>query len=338
MSAPHRASVNVVAGNADRATVAESVAAPTRRRWVWWAAWLIATICLVVFLRTLDLRSTVAHLAAANPLWIALAIAGHFATLPLLTQQWSRLLPQGARLRWRTLWECVTIGMAAMNTLPFGGGHAVAVGLLKARGTTLEGAVSLMALEQLCDGVAKLALLLAALAVAPLPPLLRRAAWIMSIALVAGFFALWWLARHPEQGRFLRGWRAKWAHHLEAVRRPHVLALAIGLSLLAKAAGLVAIYAAQRSLGVMLPWSSTPIVLAAVTFATLMALSPGSLGIFEMAAIAAYRLLGVPTDEAAALALVQHACFLAPNIGTGYGLMLWRAVRGRSELQVTNTK
>lgn len=299
------------------------------RRWLWVLAWALASATLLWFVRTLDWRLTLARVADANPAWLVLAVLGHFATLPLLTEQWSHLLPPRRRLRWSSLWECVTVGLAAMNTLPFGGGHGVAVGMLVARGTTLEGALSLMALEQLCDGVAKLGLLLLALAVAPLPPILQRATWIMAIALLVSFGGLLWIARHPGQAGWMGRLAAKWGHHLEAVRNPTLLVIAVALSVLAKLGGLVAIYAVQRSLGVELPLKSVPLVLAAVTFATLMAFSPGSLGIFEMAAVAAYRLVGVPAGEAAALAIVQHACFLLPNIAVGYGLVAWRAVRTR---------
>jgi uncharacterized membrane protein YbhN (UPF0104 family) len=297
-----------------------------RRRWVWCAAWGIATACVFAFVRALDWRTTLARLAHADPGWIAVAVLGHFVTLPSLAEQWFRLLPPGTRMGRRALWESVTIGMAAMNTLPFGGGHALTVGLLIARGATVEGAVSLLALEQLCDGVAKLALLMVALAVAPLPAIWQRTAWIMAAALLAGFLILLGLARHPGETRWLRRWRVKWTHPLQAVRRPGVLLIAVALSLLGKAGGLLAVYAVHRSLGMNLPLSSTPVVLAAVTFATLMALSPGSIGVFEMAAIAAYRLMGVPIEEAGVLALVQHACFLLPNIGTGYAVMLWRTI------------
>jgi uncharacterized membrane protein YbhN (UPF0104 family) len=300
-----------------------------RRIILWGIAVVIAGVSLFAFARALDWRATLADLKRAHVGWLIVALLGHAMTLPLLTEQWTRLQSRQARLSWGVLWECVTIGMAMMNTLPFGGGHAVALGLLTRRGATLTGALSLLALEQLCDGVAKWLLLLVALLCTPLPPALQRATWVAAVLLVLGFVALFWLARHPEEGRWLGRWRAKWTAPLEAIRQPGVLAFAVGLSVVAKGFGLVAVYAAQRALGVELPFSSTPLVLAAVTFATLMALAPGSVGIFEIAAIAAYRLLGVPTEQAATLAIVQHACFLLPNIATGYVVAAWGAVKAR---------
>jgi uncharacterized membrane protein YbhN (UPF0104 family) len=295
-----------------------------RRRLIWTIAWITATIGLAVFVRSIDLQSAWQHIVAAKIGWIMVALVANFLTLPVMTEQWFRLVPRGAKLRRGALWECVTVGMAAMNALPFGGGHAVAVGMLATRGTTIDGGVSLMALEQLCDGVAKFAILLAALAVMPLSPPLERLPWIVGILVIGGFAGLLWLAKHPLGGT--TGWRTRWARHLEAVRRPGVLVAAIGLSLCMKMLMLVAIYAAQRALRIEVSFSHTPVVLAVVTFATAMAIAPGNLGIYEMATIAAYRLLGVSYDEAAVLGLVQHACFLVPMLGTGYAVTLWRVI------------
>jgi uncharacterized membrane protein YbhN (UPF0104 family) len=301
-----------------------------RHRWLWWVAWAVGTACVVAFLRSFDLRAAWTHIATANPGWLALAVLANFVTLPLMAEQWVRLLPRTAPARWSVLWEVVTLSMASMNTLPFGGGHAVAVGLLAGRGVTrVSGAVSLLALEQLCEGVSKVVLLLVALAAAPLPTVLQRATWILTLAVAAGFAALLWVVNHPPGGGDAPGWRARWAKHLEVARRPRVFLFATLLSVAMKGGGLVAVYAVQRSLGVDLPFADTPLVLAAVTFATMMAVSPGNVGLYELAAIAAYRLLGIPAGQAAALALVLHACFLIPMVGTGYGLMLWRVMSRR---------
>lgn len=297
------------------------------RRVLWSLAWIIATACLACFLPSANLAAAWHEIADADAGWILVALAGNFAMLPLLTVQWALLLPRARPIRWRVLWDCVTLSLAAMNTLPFGGGHAVAVGLLATRGEAgVEGGVSLLALEQLCDGVAKLALLLVALAAAPLPPIFHDAAWAMSAAVLAGFAGMLWLATHPVTLPFARKWQVRLSRYLEVLRRPWLLVSAIGLSLAMKGFGLIAVYAVQRSLGFHLPLATTAVVLAAVTFATAVALSPGNLGTFEAAVVAAYRLFGVPTDEAVALSLVQHACFLLPLVGTGYAMTAWRTL------------
>lgn len=298
-----------------------------RHRWLWWVAWAVAVACLVGFLRTIDLRATGRELAQARPLWVIVAMLANFATLPIMLVQWLRLRPKGTCTRPAAMWECVSVGMAGMNTLPFGGGHAMTIGLLATRITGLQGAVSLLALEQIAEGVGKIALLLAALAVAPLPPILQRAIWVLAAATVVGFLALMWVARHPPSHVVSTSWRARWGQHLEVLRRPGAFLVAAGLSIVIKVVAVLAIYAVQRSIGVHLPFSDSILVLVAVVFATLMAVSPGNVGVYELAAITTYELLGVPHGEAAALALVQHVCFLVPIVGPGFGLLLWRAVK-----------
>ncbi|HVU33956.1 MAG TPA: lysylphosphatidylglycerol synthase transmembrane domain-containing protein [Opitutaceae bacterium] len=308
-----------------------SRAAPVRRgrhRWLWPVAFLTATVCLVIFLRAIDVRAAMRTIAGASPGWIAAAVFANFAVLPLMTEQWRHLLPRGKRPRWGTLWTCVTVSMASMNTLPFGGGHAVAAGLLVTTEITdVPGAVSLLALEQLCEGLARIALLIAVIATAPLPWIWQRLTWILPVAVLAGFAALWCLARtaamHPEG----TGWRARWGRHLDVLRRPRVFLFAATLSVAMKVLALAAVFAVQEALGIHLSLGATLLVLAAVTFATAMAVSPGNVGTYELAAIAAYRLAGVPAAESAALGLALHACFLLPMLGVGYGQTFWRSIR-----------
>jgi uncharacterized membrane protein YbhN (UPF0104 family) len=298
-----------------------------RARWLWLAAWLGATALLLIFQR-FDLAGVGRQLVRARPGWIGLAALANFLVPLLLATLWARLLPAGRNVRWRKLAECSLLAFAAMNTLPLGGGHALAIGLLSTSvGLGFDGAVSLMALEQLCEGGAKLSLLVLALLAAPLPEGLRRAAWILGAGLIAGTAALLWVARHPRD--VASGWRARWSRHLEALLRPRVFAGAFGFALAIKLVELVAIWAVQRSLGVELPLATVPVVLAAVSFATMISVAPANLGVYEAAAFAAYRWFGVAPATAVALAVLHHACFLAPMVLPGYALTAWRAFSPR---------
>jgi uncharacterized membrane protein YbhN (UPF0104 family) len=298
-----------------------------QRRWPWLVACAIATVCVVIFLRAFDLREIAADIRRADPVWMAVAVLANFAVLPLMTQQWRMLLPGGTRVRWRDMWERVTLSVACMNTVPFGGGHAIAVGLLSARKLmTVQGAVSLLALEQLCEGLSRLALIGVTLAGATLPPMLEKTAWGLAAIVIVGFGALLYLARQPTNAA-ATGWRARFGHHLEVLRRPRVFVPAAALSLVIKACAILAVYAVQRSLGANVSLASTPLVLAVVLFTTGVAVAPGNVGVYEFAAIGAYHLLGISSHEAAPLGLLLHVCFIVPVIGTGYGLLIWRTLR-----------
>lgn len=297
-----------------------------QRRWPWWVACGIATIAVIIFFRAFDWREIAADIRRADLRWLAVAILANFATLPIMTQQWRMLLPRDTKVTWREMWECVTLSMASMNTLPFGGGHAVAVGLLSTRKiTTVSGALSLLALEQLCEGVSRLALVGVALAGVSLPPVLQKTAWGLAGAVSLGFVALIVIARRPAKSS--TGWHARFRRHLEILRRPHLFVPTAALSLVMKACAIFAVYSVQRSMGAEVPLSATPLVLCAVLFATGVAVTPGNVVTYELAAIGAYLLLGLKSHVAAPLGLLLHLCFMIPVIGTGYSLLIWRLMK-----------
>lgn len=293
---------------------------------LWVVAWLVATLLLGWFVRSLDLAAVGRVVAGSHVGWLLVAVGANFLALPLMTEQWWRLVPLNRRPPRAAIWECVTLSLAAMNTIPFGGGHALAVGLLARRGGIgLDGGLSVLALEQLCEGFAKLALLLLALSVAPLPPRYAEVAGWLAAGLLVAVLALGWVIRAGGDGAV--GWRARWAHHLDSLRRPQAFLAALALSLAGKLAMGLGIFAVQRSLGLELSPGVVVCVLAAVTFGTMISVAPANMLVYEAAALAAYRWFGWSKEEGLALGLLQHVCFLLPMVGTGYGLMLWRWMR-----------
>ena len=301
-----------------------SPSAPSRpHRWVWLAAGAAATVFLMVFYRPFDWREVGAQLARARGGWMLAAIAANGVILISWTALWRQFLPSAVRVSWGRMWEIVTLSAAGMNTLPFMSGHALSIGLLAKRGGTgLEVAVTVMTLDQLCEGLCKVALLSLAVTVAPLPDGMRRAGWVIGATIGLLLAALVWLSHRPAApGRL-----ARWAAHFEILRHPRRWLGGLALSAGTKLAEAAGIWAAQRACGVELPPATLVVVLAAVNVATMISVLPGSLGVYETAAVAAYLLLGVPADRALALAFVQHAGFLAPLIVPGYALTAWRGL------------
>ena len=87
----------------------------------------------------------------------------------------------------------------------------------------------------------------------------------------------------------------------------------------------LAILGVQKSFGVDLPIWGALLILAALNLTTLVPLTPGNLGVYEATAFFIYRYLGIGPEQALALALVQHLCFLLPLAGTGYIFILLRS-------------
>ncbi|HMD60739.1 MAG TPA: lysylphosphatidylglycerol synthase transmembrane domain-containing protein [Opitutaceae bacterium] len=298
-------------------------------RLAWLGAWLGATALLLWIWRPSGLGEIRARLGAAEPRWILVALASNLAVLAFWTRQWMWLVPPGFRTSRGRIAEVIALTAAAMNTLPFPGGHSLGVGLLVRRGgLSWNAAVSVMALDQLCEGVAKVGLFLFAAGVAPLPDWLHRAALAVSAGVLVLLAALVGLSLIVKAGPDTANALLRWVQHLAALRNPRALGggLAMGFAMkLAQAGGILA---AQRSLGIHLPAADLALVLAAVSVASMITVSPGNLTVYEAAAVLAYRYLGVAPGPALAAAVLQHACLLVAMIVPGYAVIAWHALSG----------
>lgn len=311
---------------------------------LWLLAWLALSLAALWLLRDLPWRSIAAQLAGQRLRWTALAVLANLLVLPLWALEWWRLAPSRERPGPGRSFEVVALTSATMNTIPFFAGEASAVVLLVTRaGLSHAGALSVLALDQLLVGVAKLTVLGAAALLAPLPLALRTGVMTLGASVVLGGFAMimlaWseagggWVPASPSAARVITFVRA-WAARLEVLREPRGLALVLGLALAKKALEIGAILAAQQALGVALPWWSGVLVVAALGVGTLVPLAPANLGTYEATAFLAYRYLGVPADTALGLAMLHHLAFLVPAIGTGWCVLLLRqlaAFRARPE-------
>ena len=83
-----------------------------------------------------------------------------------------------------------------------------------------------------------------------------------------------------------------------------------------------AIWAIQKGFGLDLPIWSVLLILSALNLTTIVPLAPGNLGVYEATVFFIYQYLGIEPEQAIALALTQHLCFLLPLAGTGYAYTL----------------
>jgi uncharacterized membrane protein YbhN (UPF0104 family) len=202
--------------------------------------------------------------------------------------------------------EITSVSSALMNTLPFGGGHASAVVLLIKRGNTSHrGALSILALDQLGEGVVKVAVLIMASIVMPLPAWMRAALTTVLLAVGGWFLVLVLISRMTNELEVLKSAR----------RSATALACVAGMKL----TELFAIMAVQTAFGARISIAGSVLVLATVILATMLPISPGNLGAYEASVFLVYRHLGVAPELALSLAIVQHLCFMIPAAGVGYG-------------------
>jgi len=300
-------------------------------------AWIALTLIVVSAVRSLDWRRTLDTIQNVRLGWCAVAVSANAMILVFWGAFWRALLPRDERLSFGRMFVLASVASAVMNTVPFLAGHATSAVLLVQQGVSQHGALTVLALDQLGEGMAKTIIFLSVALVAPVPAWMRAGMLTVSGVVAALFVVLVGMAHRyathemgpPTGGRLARAqaFVARWARGMEVLRswRRSVSALTCVLAM--KAVELVAMLAVQRSFGVSLSVSGTLLVLAATVLATMLPLVPGNVGAYEASAFLAYRHLGLPPEQAAALALVQHVCFMLPAVGVGYLLLSWSARR-----------
>ena len=304
-----------------------------------------ATALLVVSFRGVDVARVAALLVRAEPAWLLAALLAN-GTIPLLwAAQWCLFLPcaalRGSAMGFRAMFGVTAVMAMMVNSVPMLVGQATGLHLLATRARVGHAtALSVIALDQLAEGMAKLSVLCALAAVTPLPPALRGGLAVLATAvalLLVVVMAAAWSHRRvrlpaPERPALARaaGFVTDWVAGLESARQPAVLAGGLAISLTMKGAEMGGILAVQAALGVELPLWSTLAVLAAVSLATIISVSPGNVGVYEGSAYLAYTALGVSPDTALGLAVLQHVAYLIPMAGTGWVVVLLAQKRAQA--------
>lgn len=297
---------------------------------------LLALAGLVVAaLQRMDLARAAAELSTARVEWILAALVCYATILPLWAWQWTLLAPRAPRPRTGAMLGVVTLTSAVLNTTPMLVGEATAVVLLVSRaGLDRPAALSVLAMDQLLVGVAKLGVLATAALAAPLPLWMVRAVVVLiaGLALLGGALVVAaWRHAHVEEtlARVLPAPLATsvaaFAFSLEPLRAARRGIPSLGLALLKKAVEVGAILCVQRAFGVHLPIGGAVLVLAVLNLATLLPVVPGNVGVFEAAVVLALTRLGVGAEQALGIAVVQHLCYFVALALPG---LVWTA-RGR---------
>jgi uncharacterized protein (TIRG00374 family) len=310
-----------------------------RRRWLWILGWTVLTALIVATARRVDAMGTLRELARADIRWIALAVLVNAAILPVATTQWLLFLARESRVGFRKMFGILALTTALSNGPPFPTALVTQIHLLAHRGGIGHaGAASLVLLDQIVEGLAKLSVV--ALAAAIVPGFRHRGvglALVLGVPAVAVVVVLLAHRRHVVErfGATATGWRqrairflARVIHHLDAVRRPEPFVLALLLGLVKKALEAAGIWAAAAALGLTLPFWLLVAVLVAVNLSVIIAPTPAALGIWEGAAFLVLRSAGVEADQALAVALVAHAAYLLPLVSVGWILESFRLVGG----------
>src|SRR5690348_8846168 len=167
---------------------------------------------LVIAVRRFDLSQLTLVLATARPGWVALAMASYMAILPLWALQWCVLAPPAGEPRFARMLGVIAMYSSVLNTTPLLVGEAAALMFLVVRaGISRAAALSMLAMDQLVLGVAKVTVLVMAAWLVSLPLWMERGMRALSLAvalLLVALLAVAWgdrtvarvAQRLPERG------------------------------------------------------------------------------------------------------------------------------------------
>lgn len=296
---------------------------------------------LIWALRGVHLGEVVEHLRNARlaPLFLAVIIAT--ATYPLRLIRWRFLLrdADGRALPATPLWHAVAIGFMANNILPFRAGELVRVlAASRLAGARFTAVLSSLAVERIFDGLTVVALLSLSLLASDLPPdvavggvSLRHASQVAGLLGVAALLAALLVVAFPlaaervvrrvlPAGRFadrLVGLIEGIRHGLSVLKSPALLAATIFWSLVLWFTNALSFYVAFKAFDIPVGFVGALLLQGILVFGITVQLTPGFLGQFEAAIVAALALFRVPNALASSYAIAYHAATFVPIILLG---------------------
>ena len=299
--------------------------------------WLIVAYFFYEFFKSVDFNRVSKEIGNANGRWLVVAFFFNFSILLVWTTLWSVLIPRDVSIPFWKLFQINTFMSTSCNTLPFPGGHAVGLVLFSKLAKIKHSvALSVLALDQMMEGMVKVGVLTLTASFSPLPEEMQQGIQTF-IVLILIFSVLMFYAAHkmpkqtlnekdsPSSFFKIKVFISQWAGHLEVLKDYRVFILGLALSLLMMAFQVLGIWAVQKGLGQELPFWTTILVMAALNLATIFPLTPGNFGVYEATAFLIYKFSGISSETSLSLAFLQHICFLLPMAGTGWIVFLLRS-------------
>ncbi len=302
---------------------------------------VLAGVLLWWALRGVDGGEVLRHLRQARlaPLLLAVVIAT--LTYPIRLIRWRLLLRDvdGRPLPAAPLWHAVAIGFMANNILPFRAGELVRLlAASRLAGVRFSAVLSSVAVERIFDGLTVVSLLSLSLLVSDLPRdvavggvsvrhaaqgagVLGLVALAAALAVVAFPLAAERLVRRVlPRGRFAErvvGLIEGIRHGLSVLRSPSLLAGTVVWSIVLWLVNALAFYVALAAFAIPVGFGGALLMQGILVFGISVQLTPGFLGQFEAAIVAALALFAVPAALASSYAIAFHATTFLPIILLG---------------------
>jgi uncharacterized protein (TIRG00374 family) len=307
------------------------------RKLIWVMMWIAASYLLYLIFKDIDWSAAWQHIKDSLIGWLLMACLFNVLVQVFWVSQWRAFLPEQHDVPFLRMFELTSLTSLAMNTIPFGGGHALGVVMLAKQDRVGHAiALSVLALDQIAEAFAKITLFTMVALFTPIPEAMKTAIlWFLLVGTIFFSVLMFFAFRHRDHkdphedeehdlSAKIRHFISKWAHNLEPIRNvrtfPFGVLMAWGMKLMEG----LGIWAVQKAFGLDLPIWTVCVTLAAVNLATMLPVAPGNLGVFEAAVFFIYQFFGLSPEIAMGLAIVQHLCYLLPKIVLGYGILIYR--------------
>jgi uncharacterized protein (TIRG00374 family) len=305
----------------------------------------VSVVAIVLVLGSVDVSRTIDVLGGASPAWV-LAVAA-FIVVDVLFRavRWQRLLEPIRHVAYRPVLAYLLVGYLANNVLPARLGELVRSHYLGDReGMSRTTTLGTVVVERVVDTAVVVAIAAFAILVLNVRGVVTNAVLIgaaivamLAVGLAIGIAAhrlpgAEWIARRAARWPRIGELVGKLRSGLAVAGRPRTLFEALGLSVVAWAATLLAFAAAGQAVGLELRIGEAALLSSGVALASAIPSGPGYLGTYELAAVKIAEALGLPTDEAFAIAIIVHAAILVvTSLGGAVALsrLGWRRTEPR---------
>lgn len=286
------------------------------------------------YVRHVNWCSTLAVIRHASLLIVGIATVFHLMSLLSKAGVWFVCLRALGAGTYRIVVRATFVG-AALNSLFMGSvGEAGRVVIMtRATGLRTYAVLTTVALERLLNMGGFVAVLCVALLITPLRVAAAPAALVAAILVVSAA----WLARTSAGGRrsavagragngarrFRRLWRVRARRIAKVARRVITrrrLAMAVPLTLLDWTCQLASYHLVARAAHLPLEITGSLVALLAVNVGLVVRVTPGNVGVFEIAYATAAHSLGAPMDAALGVGMLIHLAQDLPTIVLGVTL------------------
>jgi uncharacterized membrane protein YbhN (UPF0104 family) len=268
-------------------------------------------ISIYLFARRIDAVALGRALRQARPALLILAVLLSLSQLACRGNFFRTLVVPLTRLSWLRAQRLTVASSAVAAFLSGRAGDLVrAYALKRDAGVPVAASVAVLGVEKILDLTALFLVLAPVAFLLPGLPMWAARAMPWLAALVAGsLLVAWVLASRPRPPRWLASFHAG----LHIVRRPALLARATAECAAGWLFNLACLYAVMGAFGVVPSLGHGLLVLLATTVAVALPLTPGGIGTFQLAVLAALEPLGVPVEVGVALGLVFQLAQVTPT-------------------------